>query len=613
MIDDSLDRVLPRVQMPSRYTDGEWNARHKPHDQVALKVALAYPDTYEVGMSHLGLRILYDILNGRDDALAERVFSPWTDLEEEMRRGGLPLWALESGRPVREFDVFGISLPYEMTFTNALNLLDLAGLPLASAERGDDHPLVIAGGPGAANPEPLADFVDAFVLGEGEQVIGEIAEAVIAKRGQGRAATLAALAAIPGVYVPSLYEVTYDGPCVASVEPRDGAPARVCRRVVEDFEAAPYPTDQVVPFLETVHDRVTLEIMRGCSRGCRFCQAGMMYRPVRERSVERLADLARCAVHATGWDEIALLAFNSPDYSRIEALVDRLLAEHAPSGVSISLPSLRTDTFSVGLADRLATVRRGGLTFAPEAGTARLRHAINKPVTDEHLLAAAGAAFQAGWNRIKLYFMIGLPTETDEDVEAIGDLVARVRACGREALEPQRRGRLRLAVSVGAFVPKAHTPFQWWGQVEGEALSERQERIRERTRLKGVQVEFPDPDAAWVEAALSRGDRRLGAVIRRAWELGCRFDSWDDRFDGALWRQAFAECGLDATFYAHRRIPFEETLPWDHLSYGVGREFLLREAEAALRGDLTEDCRTGPCSECGACEGVERRAQVSHG
>ena len=602
MIDDSLDRVLPLVQMPSRYTDGEWNARHKPHDQVALKVALAYPDTYEVGMSHLGLRILYDILNARPDALAERVFSPWTDLEAQMRQAGLPLWALESGRPVREFDLFGISLPYEMTFTNALNLLDLAGLPLASAERSDEHPLVIAGGPGAANPEPLAEFVDAFVLGEGEEVIVEIAEAMLTARGKGREATLKALAAIPGVYVPSLYEVAYDGPRVASVTPRDGAPAMVCRRVIEDFDSAPYPVEQVVPFLETVHDRVTLEIMRGCSRGCRFCQAGMVYRPARERSVEHLAQLAGCAVRATGWDEIALLAFNAPDHSQIEALIDRLLAEHAPGGVNISLPSSRTDTFSVALANRLSTVRRGGLTFAPEAGTPRLRHAINKPVNQEHLLAAAGAAFEAGWNRIKLYFMIGLPTETDEDVDAIADLIAQVHARGREILGSERRGRLRIGVSVAAFVPKPHTPFQWWGQVEGDALRARQLRLRERTHLRGVGMEFTSADPAWVEAALSRGDRRVGTAIRRAWELGCRFDAWDDRFNAARWRQAFAECGLDAAFYANRRIPADEPLPWDHLSYGVTREFLQREAEAALRGELTDDCRTGPCTVCGACD-----------
>ena len=590
------DQLLAGVTKPARYTDAEWNAVHAPDKQPAVRIALGYPDVYEVGMSHLGLRLLYHALNDDPRFAAERFFSPWPDMQQVLRAHGLPLCTLESNTPLRDFDAVGIDLPYELTFTNVLDLLDLGGVPVQADQRGDEHPIVIAGGPATANPEPMADFVDAFFIGEADLAILQIAEALA--EAKGREARLAALAQVPGVYVPAWYRLEEREGMLCPV-PREGAPATIAR-VLVDLETAPYPTRQVVPYLETIHDRVTLEVMRGCSRGCRFCQAGMVYRPVRERTVETLKAQARAALDCTGYDEVSLLGFNSADYSRVEALIDGLLAQHAGEMVSISMPSMRVDTFSVELARRLQTVRKGGLTFAPEAGSQRLRDVVNKNVTEADLFAAAEAAFASGWFHLKLYFMIGLPTETDEDVAAIVDLVRRLQRLGRERLGANR-GRLRLAVSVNAFVPKAHTPFQWFGQEPADSLRRKQGLLQQGLAGKGLDLTWTRVEASLLEAVLARGDRSLGRVIAAAWRSGCRFDAWNDEFKFETWQRAFAEHGMDPQALAARSLPPAAALPWDHISYGVTKQFLQAQAEAALRGECTPDCRFAGCTLCGAC------------
>ena len=576
-----LGAILPRVTKPARYTGGEWNAVHKDHASARARFAFVYPDAYEVGMSHLGLHILYHVLNTHPDYLAERAYSPWPDMEQEMRAAGLPLLSLESRLPLGDFDVIGITLPYELTYANLLNVLDLAGLPLRAADRGPDAPLVIGGGPGAVNPEPLAEFFDAILIGEAEDAIIEIAEAAALRN---RAAALARLADIAGLYVPSRYQYAPAGPGpVGSVTPVDGAPARIARRFVADLDAAPFPTRQLVPFLDTVHSRVTLELMRGCARGCRFCQARAAYSPRRERSVATLLRQADEAVAATGYDEISLLAFTSADYRHIDDLVGELVARFGRRGVGVALPSLRADAFSVSLANKIQEVRKSGLTFAPEAGTQRLREVIRKQVSEDDLFAAADAAFSSGWHRLKLYFMIGLPTETDEDVEAIGDLVNRLLAFGRGALG-SRRGRLHLAVSVAAFVPKPHTPFQWAAQDDVETIARKQKILQRTMRERAIKLSWTDPSVSLLEAAISRGDRRVGGAIAAAWRRGARFDAWGEHFDSSRWQQAFAEVGLDMRDYANRPLDHDAPLAWDHIDCGTDRAALSSEAQRALAG-----------------------------
>jgi radical SAM family uncharacterized protein len=572
--------LLSRVLKPARYTDGEWNAVHKDPRSVRARVALAYPDVYEVGMSHLGLQILYHVLNSHPDYLAERAFSPWPDMEAELRSRGLPLLSLESRTPLRDFDLLGITLPYELTYSNVLNLLDLAGIPTRSADRGEDDPVVIGGGPGAVNPEPMAEFFDAILVGEGEEAIVEIAEAATAA---GRAAKLARLAGIAGVYLPSRYQATHDGAGPrGAVMPRNGAPARIERRIVEDLDAASFPTRQLVPFLETVHSRVTLEIMRGCARGCRFCQAGTTYRPLRTRSLETLLRQAEEAVAATGYDEISLLAFTSPDHPDIRELATKLVERFGPRGIGISLPSLRADTFSVELANAIQQVRKTGLTFAPEAASDRLRRVLGKQLSEDDLFAAAEAAFASGWHRLKLYFMIGLPTETDEEVAAIGELVHRLAAFGRR-LMGSKQGRLQIGVSVSAFVPKPHTPFQWVGQDGREELTRKQAILQQTLRGHHVKLAWTDAGTSALEAAVSRGDRRVGRAIEAAWRAGARFDSWGEHFDFARWERAFSEVGLRIEDYANAALGYDDRLSWDHISCGLGKEALRARAEAAMR------------------------------
>ncbi|MBC7106461.1 MAG: TIGR03960 family B12-binding radical SAM protein, partial [Firmicutes bacterium] len=610
-----MARILRRVEKPARYVDGEWNVIRKDWGGVRVRMAFCFPDVYEVGMSHLGLQILYHVANGRPDTLMERSFAPWPDMERELRAAGLRLYALESRRPLRDFDIVAFTLQYELTYTNLVNMLALGGIPPLARERGEDAPLVLAGGPCAFNPEPLADFVDCFVLGEGEEVLHEILDLYAAgrERGWGKARLLLELArSVPGVYVPGLYRVEYGAGGVEAVRPTaPGIPERVVRRVLKDLEGAPYPLRPLVPNLTPVHDRIVLEIFRGCTRGCRFCQAGFTYRPVRERGPAVLVAQAEALVRHTGHEEISLASLSSADYSHIVPLVGELGARYGPARINVSLPSLRVDSFSVELARAAQGVRRTTLTFAPEAGTQRLRDAINKGVTEEDLVAAVDAAFASGWTAVKLYFMIGLPTETTEDLDGIVDLARTVLERGRRAGVPP--GRLRVTVSVSSFVPKPHTPFQWEPQEPLEVLREKQDYLRRRLRDRRIEFHWHDAEMSFLEAVLARGDRRLGRVIYGAWRAGCRFDGWREHFRPDLWRRAFAEAGLSPEAYAHRRYAHGEVLPWDHLDTGVSRRYLEREHERALAGRTTVDCRFEDCTGCGLCPALGLRVALAGG
>ncbi len=596
-MDDILDRILPNVSKPARYTGGEWNSIVKDWQTCDVRWALAFPDTYEIGMSNLGLAILYDLLNRREGVLAERVYAPWVDMETAMRAVGLPLFSLESRRPLGDFDVLGFSLPYEQLYTNLLNMLDLAGLPLLAARRDERHPLVIAGGGAVYNPEPLVDFVDAFALGDGEEVVRDITDAVREAKRQGvrREALLRRLAGIPGVYVPRFYEVVYreDG-MLAEVRPTlSEARMPVRKRIVATLP--PPVTRPIVPYLDTVHNRAAIEIQRGCTRGCRFCHAGMVYRPLRERPLAEILDAVEAIIANTGFEEIALLSLSSSDYSQIETLVAELVARHGDRHLSISLPSLRIESVSVGLMEQLqATGRRSSFTFAPEAATERLRGVINKPIPDEDLLAVAEEVYRRGWKTIKLYFMIGHPTQTLDDVAAIVDLVTQVRAVGRRAI-----GRkAQVNVSVSTLVPKPHTPFQWVPLASEEEIRAQQDYLKDHLRGPGLKLNWNNYQETLLEAVLSRGDRRLGAVIHRAWQLGARFDAWSDRFRAEAWRQAFREAGLEIGFYTRRPRPLDEVFPWDHIDAGVTKKYLRRDYEASFRGETRLDCRE-QCYACG--------------
>ncbi|MEW5761626.1 MAG: TIGR03960 family B12-binding radical SAM protein [Bacillota bacterium] len=610
-----IDHLLSRVEKPGRYVGGEFNAVVKEWDGVDVKIAFAFPDVYEVGMSHLGLHILYDTVNRRPDALMERVFAPWPDMEHLMRREGIPLFALESRRPLCEFDVVAFTLPYELTYSNVVNMLDLAGLPLAAAARDDRYPLVIAGGPCAFNPEPLADFIDVFFIGEGEEGIHDFIDAFQAGRRQAltRRELLLVLAKMPGFYVPELYRVSYrENGGIASITPATGGiPARVRRRLVHDLDAAPFPTRPIVPYLSPVHDRAVLEVFRGCTRGCRFCQAGMIYRPVRERSMDRLLGLAEELLRQTGYDELSLASLSTVDYTRLRELLAALDARYRRERVSLSLPSLRADAFAVDIARTIQEVRKSTLTFAPEAGTQRLRNVINKQVTEEDLLRAVEAAFRAGWLRVKLYFMLGLPTETDADVEGIAALARKVLEVGRECGVP--KGRLSVTVSVASFVPKAHSPFQWEPQAPLEVLAARQARLKELLRGPGLAFHWHDPRTSFLEAVFARGDRRLGAVLREARARGCRFDGWREHFRYEAWLEAFSAAGLAPENYAYRRYDYDEILPWEHIDSGVSKEFLAVEHRRALRGEVTVDCRGGVCTGCGVCPALDAAPRLEVG
>ena len=600
-MDKRLKRILPKVQKPARYTGGEYNQILKDKTAVDLRMAFCFPDTYEIGMSNVGMRILYSTINAMPGVWCERVFAPWEDMEREMRENGLPLYALESGDPLTAFDVIGFSLGYEMAYTTVLNMLDLGGIPIHSAERTDLLPIVFAGGTSFCNPEPMADFFDLMILGEGEAVDNEVLELLRTAKWNGwsKEQYLHEAAKLGGVWVPSLYEPSYnaDG-TLAALTVKDGAPETVTKRIVADFENSPFPTDPIVPSTEIVHDRVNLELFRGCIRGCRFCQAGQVYRPVRSRSAAKLVEQGIESLKNTGYQEITLSSLSSSDYRELGALCDGLIDYCEPRNIGLALPSLRADNFSMDIMQRVQKVRKAGLTFAPEAGTQRLRDAINKNVTEEDLLESCRVAFAGGWNNVKLYFMLGLPTETDEDVLGIAQIASDVLHVWRESATNKNRG-VRITVSTSCFIPKPHTPFEWAPMVPREEYLRRVHLLRENIKARNVVYNWHDAETSEIECCLSRGDRRMGAVLEEVWKNGGRLEAWSDFFRYDRWTGAFEACGVDPAFYTTRPRQKEELFPWDRVDMGVTKRHLWREWEKALAAELSPDCRAG-CVGCGA-------------
>jgi len=591
---NSLEDILYEVSRPARYSGGEWNSRIKDWQAAKVRIALAFPDVYEIGMSNLALPILYKIINDQPDALAERVYAPWVDMEKLLRQNDIPLFSLETRRPLKDFDVIGFSLGYELTYTNVLNMLDLAQIPLFSHQRNNSHPLIIAGGSCALNPEPIADFIDLFVIGEAEDVIQKLLDVVRIFKGN-KKKLLEEAAILPGVYVPGLYEVSYrkDGTLDGIVPKKTEFRLPIDRQIVAEL---PQPvTDPVIPHIRIVHDRGAVEIQRGCSRGCRFCQAGMIYRPVRELPEEQIIDAVAALINNCGYSEISLVSLSTGDYHDISGLIGQLSSKYCRDNLILSLPSLRIDASSIELIESLPHRRKTTLTFAPEAGTERLRRVINKNISEEAMFNTFAAAFEKGWFNLKLYFMVGLPTETMEDVEGIVDFVVRTSQVGKKL----RNRAPGIRVSISTFVPKPHTPCQWQAQNREDELIPKHELLKQGLRRAGVHLSWQDTKTSQLEAVLSRGDRRLGKVIHRAWELGNRFDAWQECFNYDNWLKAFQENGLDPAFYANRERPLEEILPWNHIDIGVTQTFLQREYEGMRLGKNTTDCRHEACNACG--------------
>lgn len=596
-----LERILKSVQKPARYTGGEYHSTIKDLSRVDCRFAFCFPDVYEIGMSHLGLRILYGVLNEMENVWCERTFAVWPDMEDAMRKKNIKLYGLESGDPLDQFDIVAFTLQYEMSYSAILNMLDLGGINHRADARDEEAPLVIAGGPCAYNPEPLCDFIDLFSIGEGEEHLPEIVNLYrkCKTEGKKKAEFLRLAAQIPGTYVPSLYDVAYkeDG-TIARMEPKDGAPAVITKRIIDDLDKSYYPTDMIVPSTEIVHDRVVLEVFRGCIRGCRFCQAGYAYRPVRAKRAKTLISQGIAMCENSGYEEISLASLSTSDYRELPELADGLLDWCEPRQTSLQLPSLRADNFSVDLMQRVQKVRKSGLTFAPEAGSARLRAAINKNLNEEDILNACRIAFEGGWSSVKLYFMIGLPTETDEDLDGIAELAHKVLYTWRQFGKNKNRG-VKITVSAACFVPKPGTPFQWFGQNTREEFRRKALYLREKITARAVTYNWHEPNTSYLEAVFARGDRRVGRVIEEAWKSGARLDGWGDFFKFDLWMDAFEKCGVDPDFYATRERALDEILPWDHISTGVSKRHLIHEWECALAATISPDCRV-KCTGCGA-------------
>lgn len=604
MLKEKIESILPLVQKPARYTGGELNSVVKNADETDIRFAFCFPDTYEIGMSHLGIKILYSLINSRDNYWCERVFAPDTDMEKIMRERDIPLYGLESRDPLYEFDVVGFTLQYELSYTNVLNMLDLGKIPLRSKNRGDslDIPIIVAGGPCVCNPEPMADFIDVFEIGEGEEMMLEFLDLLdeYKKAGKSRREFLIAASKLEGIYVPSLYDVSYnDDGTLKSIKPKNGAPAQINKRVVSDLDSVFYPEKFVVPFVEVVHDRIVHEIFRGCIRGCRFCQAGFWYRPIREKSVETISKQSQHLACTTGYDELSLCSLSSSDYTKITELLEELLGWASPKKINIALPSLRIDNFSDELKEKLALVRRSGLTFAAEAGTQRMRDVINKNITEEEILSTCRKAFVGGWTAVKLYFMVGLPTETDSDVIGINELSQKVvNEFYNNPDKPKGKG-VSVSAGVSSFVPKPCTPFQWEPQDTREELKRKQQLLLETCTSKKITFRFHNTDLTFLEGVFARGDRKLCDVIEEAYNNGCTFDSWDDKFNFNAWMKAFEKCGVSTEFYANRRRAYDEILPWDHINSGVKKSFLIKENEKAKNAETTPHCRQ-QCAACGS-------------
>ena len=603
MIDiNKFDKVLKRVVKPARYIGMEVNSIVKDLDKADIKFAFAFPDIYEVGMSHLGLHILYNLLNSEEDVACERVFAPWVDMEDEMKKEGIPLFSLENKEPINNFDFVGFTLQYEMSYTNIINMLHLGNIPILSENRREGDPFVIAGGPCAYNPEPIADIIDFFIIGEGEEVTLEVLEKYRAfkKTSGSRIDFLREVCQVEGVYVPGFYETNYneDGTIKKIIPIVEEAPGKIKKRIIKDLDKAYFPEKLIIPYIETVHDRIPLEIFRGCTRGCRFCQAGIIYRPVREKTPRKLLELAEKLVEKTGYENISLTSLSSCDYSQLQLLVSELIDRYEEEKIGVSLPSLRLDSFSIDILKEIEKVRKTGLTFAPEAGSQRLRDVINKGIEEEDLITAVSYAFKEGWSTIKLYFMIGLPTETDEDILGIKDLGYKVKDLFFAQPKEERKGNLKVTLSTACFVPKPFTPFQWVSQDSIDEFYRKINLLRNNIKDKKVNFNYHDPKLSYLEAVIARGDRRVGKVLIRAWEKGCKFDGWSEKFDYSLWIEAFQEAGVDGDFYALRKRDIDEVLPWDFIDIGVTKEYLLKEFKRAKSQELTKDCRLG-CTGCG--------------